>query len=355
MKKEAGVIAIAGLLLLGATGFLLQHINTTPMLLPWLLAAALCWALVMQQFFSRLDLNRAAVDTDPYPDLGLANALTLVRGWMIAATCGFLLIKVPSVALIWIAAAFYSVAAILDRVDGWIARLTRRSSLLGAELDTVFDALGLLIAPLLALKLGKIHPAYLLVSVAYYLFVLGIYRRKRRGAPVYPLHPSSLRRTLAGFQMAYVAVVLWPPFDARYTVLAGFGFMVPLLTGFVVDWLAVSGRISMQHNSTQKVFSALHNTSQAIALPLLRITTALLLLLIADNAWLWLLAAMLATGLAARFSAMTVLIVLAWTAPQLSSAVLVLLFASILLLLLGSGSYSLWNADDDWVNRQDGA
>lgn len=368
LQSELSAFLLSGfVLLLAVAGGLASITGFAPALL-WLLAAGLCFAFVCHQTGKRLHLNRFDKTSALYPDLGWANRMTMMRGWLIAATGGFLLI--PSVMqqfgwLVWIAAAAYSVAAVFDRLDGFIARKTRRSSLLGAELDTVFDALGLLVAPLLALQLGKIHMSYLLVSVAYYLFVLGIKFRQHHQKPVYPLAPSKLRRTLAGFQMGYVAVVLWPPFQADVTVAAGFGFMLPLLAGFLVDWCVVSGRLDPLQPRTAKVLQSTHTLTNDVLLPLIRVTTLAAIIYLSSDAWLsWTYVAaagislmLITTGLAGRVGAMCMLMLLAWTAPAAAfdPVMLLALYSTIAIVLLGCGRFSLWQADDDWVNRQDGA
>ena len=115
-------------------------------------------------------------------------------------------------------------------------------TLLGTQLDTSFDALGLLIAPLVAVGYGKLHPTYLLVSVAYYLFMWGLYWRRSHGLPVLPLRPSNMRRVLAGMQMGLCATALWPLINATLSQVVGVVFMLPLLAGFWRDWLDVSCR-----------------------------------------------------------------------------------------------------------------
>jgi CDP-diacylglycerol--glycerol-3-phosphate 3-phosphatidyltransferase len=123
-------------------------------------------------------------------------------------------------------------------------RSNRQTTELGKELDTTLDAMGLVIAPLLAVLYGKLFASYLLVSVAYYLFQWGLLWRRRFDKPVYPLPPSRLRRQLAGYQMGLVATVLWPPLPALLTRPVGILFMLPMLYGFIRDWLVVSGRLS---------------------------------------------------------------------------------------------------------------
>ncbi len=330
----------------------------------WLLQSLALWALCWQQAWQRRALNRPTAEAPLHGSLGLANQLSLLRGLLIAATGGFLLQLPDAPLLIWAAAACYSVAAILDRVDGFVARRTRHTSLLGAELDTVYDALGLVVAPVLAVLLGKVHASYLLVSVAYYLFVLARSRRERLGLPVHPLLPSTLRRTLAGFQMGYVAVVLWPPFQAELTRVAGVAFMLPLLVGFVVDWLVVSGRIGAARAAT---FDALATFSERWLQPVLRLLLVLLLAAqavldatassLAQQSLTALAALLILSGIGARLGALALRILWAlWPPLALTTPLfLSLLSGTVGVLLLGSGRFSLWQGDDYWVRRHDGA
>ncbi len=372
MTRELHISGLLGLAVLLGMGAVLsmQLDGTTAM--QWILQSTALWALVWQQTWQRRHLNRASSTAAPYPTLGLANRLTLLRGGLIAATGGFLLFPAFAGIIGWLPALLYSVAAILDRVDGFVARRTNSTSVLGSELDTVFDALGLLVAPLLAVSYGKVHWSYLLVSVAYYLFQWGIHSRHKRELPVYPLAPSQLRRTLAGFQMGYVAVVLWPPLLAQVTVPAGFGFMVPLLLGFAVDWLVVSGRIRPEQPGTADFFRRLAAFSVGVFQPALRVALLLALAVLltttaqettataAQSIVIALscgAALLILLGIAGRAGALIVLMLLAW---QPASAALdplsaVALFSAIGILLLGCGRYSLWQGDDHWVNRQDGA
>lgn len=372
LQTELTRLALSGFAGFLLFAWLLTTLTTASNALLYLFTSAALWLLAWQQTHCQLALNRASDASPLYPTLGWANRMTFARGWLIAATGGFLLVPdllVTHPVLLWIAAALYSIAAIFDRVDGFIARRSQQTTLLGARLDTVFDALGLLVAPLLALQHGKIHASYLLVSAAYYLFVLGIKTREKNRQPVYPLPPSLLRRSLAGFQMGYVAVVLWPPFKAEVTILAGFGFMVPLLIGFLLDWLVVSGRLKPQQGLSAALVS-LHQLAHQWCLPALRVVmviSASLLLIGLDPADSWQAGSvaslfvagilMMALGLAGRAGALMVLMLLAWTNPVPVSTVplFTCLFAAIAILLLGGGRFSLWQADGDWVNRQDGA
>ena len=140
-------------------------------------------------------------------------------------------------------AIFYTVAAIGDALDGYIARVTMQTTQLGSELDNELDAFGLLIAPVLAVLWDKLHFTYLIVSAAFYVFRLGINLRKHQGKPVYELIPNRFRRRLAGYQMGLVATSLWAPIPAELTKPVGVLLMIPLLIRFLLDWLQISGRI----------------------------------------------------------------------------------------------------------------
>ncbi|MEZ5492918.1 MAG: CDP-alcohol phosphatidyltransferase family protein [Gammaproteobacteria bacterium] len=244
LRELRRTAALGGGLLL-AMAFSLSALAEASYALRWLLPGTATWGLVVWQCRSRLHKNYSTEDGTAYSQLGLGNRITLLRGLLIAATAGFLAtagITTHSL-LLFVPAALYTAAALGDALDGYLARRQGQTTLLGRELDTALDALGLLVAPLLAILTGKLHFSYLLVSFAYYLFKGGIHWRQRHNRPVYALPPSRLRRQLAGFQMGLVAAALWPPLPAELTRPAGLLFMLPLLIGFVRDWLYVSGRL----------------------------------------------------------------------------------------------------------------
>lgn len=364
MTRELRFIGLLGFAATLAIGASFSALEGWSMAIQWGVMCALVWSVVWRQCAQRLCDNRATEDAALYPNLGWANRLTILRGFLIALCAGFLYQDLKHAFLMWLPAAFYSIAAILDRVDGYVARRTQRTSIMGNALDNVFDALGLLVAPLLALDYGKIHASYLLVSVAYYAFHLGLRWRTSKGRPNYSLAPNRLRRTLAGFQMGYVAVVLWPPFDAEITQLAGFAFMLPILTGFVVDWWVVSGRIDMQHSGTQHFFASLATRSIRLGQPCIRVVFLLTLALAcAAGQWqgvvlfgLAVAAILVLLGVGARIGALLALIIFALYPPtDHASITALLLFSATWIMLLGSGHFSLWQGDDHWVERHDGA
>jgi CDP-diacylglycerol--glycerol-3-phosphate 3-phosphatidyltransferase len=218
--------------------------DTWPAALQRLVQSLLVWTLIWQQLWHYRSLNRSSECSPLLPSLGWANSLTLLRGALFAACAGFLWLPAPKGLAAWLPAFCYTLAVLADRLDGELARRSNTTTLLGAKLDTSYDAIGLVVAPLLAISYGKLHPSYLLVSAAYYFFVFGIHSRQQHNLPVLPLATSALRRTLAGCQMAVVAMALWPSIAPLLSQFAGFVFMLPLLLHFWIDWLVVSARLS---------------------------------------------------------------------------------------------------------------
>lgn len=244
LQHELRWIAALGSGLLLSLALAFSAIEGPAFALRWLPAGLACWVFVVWQCHTRLYRNRDTENGALYHSLGHGNRTTLLRGLLIAATAGFLTTTGMQTrpALLFLPALFYTAAVLGDALDGHLARRQQHITRLGAELDTTLDALGLLIAPLLAVLYGKLHASYLLVSIAYYLFQWGIHWRQRHGRPVYPLPPSRLRRHLAGLQMILVAAALWPSLPAEAMRTLGVVVMLPLLIGFCRDWLHVSGR-----------------------------------------------------------------------------------------------------------------
>ena len=208
----------------------------------WLLIAALVLASELGMLWRRLAANHLPGQRRLLPWLGWANTASLVRGLLLAWLAGFLFAPWPGGWLAWAPGALYTLAVLLDGLDGAVARASGQPTELGAALDINLDALGILVAPLLAVWYGQLPAWFLLVSAARYLFLLGLWLRVRQGRPVYDLPPSAARRALAGIVMGFTAAVLWPLFGPPLTALVGTVVMAPFLVGFARDWLAVSGR-----------------------------------------------------------------------------------------------------------------
>jgi CDP-diacylglycerol--glycerol-3-phosphate 3-phosphatidyltransferase len=274
--------------------------------------------------------------------------------------------------------------SILDYLDGYVARVTGQATLLGQTLDGAFDALGLLIALGLAVGFGQLPWWYLLLGLCRYLFVFGMWWRRRRGKPIYELPPSSNRRLLAGFQMGFISVILWPLFSPPGTTLAGLIFAIPFLAGFLRDWLVVSGQLDPASSAYQ---TAREQLVRLLAgwLPLgLRLLVVLVSLgflgpiaaraavrrvlfawpgapfpeLTADGLGLLaiLTTVMLALGILGRLAALGLLAPTAMTvvAAGLHLQNGLLLAGTVAIMLLGSGFFSLWQPEEVLVRIRAG-
>jgi CDP-diacylglycerol--glycerol-3-phosphate 3-phosphatidyltransferase len=209
----------------------------------WAVMAAGVLAYELCLLWRGLKDNRLRGRSTLLPTLGAGNVLTLLRGLALGLLAGFLFSPWPPGRLAWMPALLYTLAIIADYLDGYLARITHRATVLGESLDIEFDALGMLIAISLAVHYDQLPWWYLLLGLSRYLFLLGIWWRKRQGKPVYDLPPSTQRRMVAGFQMCFMSVILWPIVYPPLTTLAGLVFAIPFVASFARDWFVVSGRI----------------------------------------------------------------------------------------------------------------
>jgi len=217
----------------------------------WLAAAAVplgypVWALGRSLALNRPPEDAAVGDGGArvYPTLGLANGLTLVRGWLYGAVAGFLVVVPPvGSAWRWLPALAYGLGAAVDRLDGFVARGAGRRTALGARLDLAFDTMGFLVAPLVAVAWGRLPAWYLSLSAARYVYRLACWTRERRGLPVGELPDSAVRRPLAGVQMAFITVALVPVVPPGPLRVGAAAVLVPSLSVFLRDYLLVAGHL----------------------------------------------------------------------------------------------------------------
>ncbi len=216
--------------------------------LDWILQTVFITIYILGLLRTGLPLNYHPQQSVLYSNLGWGTWITIIRAMLIAILAGYLFQPWPQSRVVpgrlsWAPGIIYITASILDYVDGRVARVCRHETRLGAYLDINIDALGLPIAPLLAVWYGQLPVAYLSVSAAYYLFIFGIQLRKKYSKPVFELKSRPGARMIAGFQMGFVGIALLPVFSPPATTIAAYIFMIPLLAGFVRDWLFVCGQL----------------------------------------------------------------------------------------------------------------
>jgi CDP-diacylglycerol--glycerol-3-phosphate 3-phosphatidyltransferase len=232
--RWTGAAAIAAFALGGAAAALDARWPTAHVA-RWTAVAVGLAACELALFGYGLDGNRRGPDAPLLPGLGVANAMTLARGLLVAGVGGVLVVDAPG-DLVWAPGALFLGAVALDGVDGVAARRLGRVTALGSFLDVEFDSLGLLAGVLVGIAWGQLPPWYLLAGLARYAFVAGATRRRRRGLPVHSLPDSPRRRVLAAAQMLVVGGALLPVVGPPATWAVATVALVPFLWGFLVDW-----------------------------------------------------------------------------------------------------------------------
>jgi len=323
-------------------------------------------AYIIHETWRHQHLNRAAKHTALYPTLGWANLITAGRGLLLALLAGFLCSGTLPSSLRWIPGILFTLNILADFVDGLIARVTRRPSLLGAHLDMHLDSLGVLIAAFLVVRFGQMPWWYALVGLARYIFLAGETLLRALGHPTQPMPPSPTRRALAGIQMTFLAITLYPFFHPPATKIIGTFLFLPFILGFVRDFLAIAGWAwPVESTWFRLAYWRQH------ALPFIRWVTGGLLLWYtwaaypALRAYLpfqtiflqTLIAFLLLSGIISRLHAALLLILVALHITLLPERPLhlALIAGGTIILLWGGGRYSLWAPDETLFLKRLGA
>jgi phosphatidylglycerophosphate synthase len=173
----------------------------------------------------------------PFPRLGPANSVTMLRAAMTASIVA-LIGEDRSPGALWGVIAVGTLVAVLDGVDGWLARRTRMVSRFGTRFDIEIDALLILGLAILAWLDDKAGMWVLMSGLLRYLFVGAGWIWPALRAP---LEPSRRRQTICVMQivalLAVVAPALAPPLS---TTLAA-GALLALAWSFLVDTLWLLG------------------------------------------------------------------------------------------------------------------
>jgi CDP-diacylglycerol--glycerol-3-phosphate 3-phosphatidyltransferase len=199
--------------------------------------AGLSWAGQLWYVGQRLAVVGGSLWSDL---LGLANGLTLLRGALYAVVGGFVVVPAGT-DLVWIPALCYGSGAVLDRLDGAVARTVGEETPLGTRLDMAFDTFGFVVAPLVAVLWGLLPVWYLSLSAARYVFLGARYWRRVRNRPVYDRPDSNLGKYLAGVQMVFLTLALAPAVPTRVVWALAPVVLAPSLAVFARDILAISG------------------------------------------------------------------------------------------------------------------
>lgn len=332
----------------------------------WLTLAATTMVVQMVVLWWALRFNHHPDGAALFPNLGIANGMTLTRGLLTCLLAGFLFGPALQGWLAWAPAVLYMTERVIDFFDGFVARYTRRETKLGTILDMEFDGLGILIAVGIAIQFDHLPLWYLLLGLGRQLFIFGIWVRQRLGWPVLDLPPSDHRRLIAGFQTGFISIILWPTWTPEGAMFAAWLFAVPLIFSFGRDWLVVSATLDAESAGYQRVRRRAKLIFEQWLPPLVRLLGATLvgwMIVQGDSltgglTWPAASAAMLLLlGVIGRAAALALAFVAAFSAVQIGLRFdnALLLMCAVYILHLSSGRLALWTPEEYYLHAKLGA
>ena len=172
------------------------------------------------------------------------NHVTAIRAVIVAILAGLILLPRQAATMTaWIAVVAGTIAAILDGVDGWLARRKGLATAFGARFDMEVDALLILVLAILAWRWSKAGAWVLLSGLLRYLFVAaGWMLPWMRG----PLAPTRRARVICVVQIVTLIVTIAPIVAAPLSAAVAAGGLLTLAYSFIVDTV----RLWRNRNST---------------------------------------------------------------------------------------------------------
>lgn len=182
---------------------------------------------------TRAELAATFPNAHPFDRFGPANQATTVRAALVAIVAG-LLFERPTAEVAAAAVATATVAAVLDGLDGWLARSSGMSSPFGARFDLEVDALLIMALAMLAWRHEKAGPWILLSGLLRYLFITGGLMLSWLQQP---LLPSLRRQTICVVQVLGLIVVMLPAVRPPMSTAVAAASLALLCYSFLVDTL----------------------------------------------------------------------------------------------------------------------
>jgi phosphatidylglycerophosphate synthase len=139
------------------------------------------------------------VDHRSRSGFGAANTVTALRAALVAFLAGFVVLWPATPTAAWYEVALGTAAAVLDAVDGWVARRAQTMTAFGARFDMETDAALILALSILVWLHGKAGVWVLLCGLMRYLFVASGW--------VLPWMARPLRPTMRGKTVAVVQFI----------------------------------------------------------------------------------------------------------------------------------------------------
>ena len=206
----------------------------------WLLAPApltgdgLAWTIALALYaVIAASVRRGLAGHHPHRQFGTANQVTLVRAAVVCALAGALVGTAEPGWILWLLAGL---AALLDGVDGWLARRAQLASRFGARFDMEIDALLILVLALLAWRSGRAGPWILAAGAMRYAFVAAASVWPWLAAP---LPASTRRKAVCAIQVVSLLLCLLPIMPVRLATGSAALGLLALSASFARDigWL----------------------------------------------------------------------------------------------------------------------
>jgi len=200
----------------------------------WLDHGPTGWAIALALFtVVSVLVVRGLAAHHPHPRFGPANLVTLGRAGLACVLAGTLPLGGTPTWPLWLVAGL---AALLDGVDGWLARRSRLASRFGARFDLEIDALLILVLSLLVWRMDRAGAWILASGAMRYLFVAAMSAWPWLGAP---LPESTRRKGVCVVQVVSLLLCLLPGLPTSLSVLSGALGLAALAASFAVDvrWL----------------------------------------------------------------------------------------------------------------------
>lgn len=159
------------------------------------------------------------------------NQVTAIRALIVALLAGLVVVP-PQTAIAWIAVIASTIAAVLDGVDGWLARRTGIMTAFGARFDMEVDALLILVLAILAWRWDTAGPWILMSGLLRYLFVAAGWALPWMQRP---LAPTRRGRVICLVQIVALIVAVAPIIPPRVTGVVAAGGLLTLAYSFLVD------------------------------------------------------------------------------------------------------------------------
>jgi phosphatidylglycerophosphate synthase len=223
LRERVLVAAGLGVLSAASLGVVLQAWLGTKPIQP-LLSLAVFSAMIGIAFATMRDHH-------PFPHFGAANWVTMLRGVLVAQAAS--LIAEPAlVAVAWTVVGLTAAVAVLDGLDGYLARQARMTSVFGARFDMEIDAFFMLVLCLVVWRHDKAGLWVIAIGLMRYGFVAAGWLMPWLASP---LRSTWRGKAVAVGQFVALGVALLPVVPASTGTIAPAVALAALVWSFAID------------------------------------------------------------------------------------------------------------------------